>query len=223
MPAHRSEDDIRADYRRAMGGELGDVMFLLWHDLTWLYFEWHQYKELFGSYQSRIDIMNESAPRFFWSLDRVLWQDILLSISRLADPPATSGQQNLSFRRLVRLIPSDGPQAEFLKALDTFETDAQFARGWRHTRFAHRDLDHASDSEANPLPFASRASVTKALASASQVLNTLELHYCDSTTGYEYVSDPIGGAPDLLHIIDRGLAARREDEDGNRYWEPRPQ
>ena len=90
MPTSHSEDDVKRTKIGAMGETVGELHFLLWKDLTWLHFEWRQYVELFGFHESRIAIMNESAPRFFWSLDRVLWQDILLSISRLSDPSATS-------------------------------------------------------------------------------------------------------------------------------------
>ena len=221
MTTHRTEAQIREEKIAAMGEKLGEVHFLLWKDLTWLSFEWHQYVELFGTDPTRVDIMNSSAPRFFWSLDRVLWQDILLSLSRLADPPGTGGKQNLTFHRLSRLTPNDGPRTELDTAINEYEKAVKFARDWRHALFAHRDLDHAMEPDANPLAEASRASVIAAIQSAAAVMNLIELHYQKSTTAYDAVIDPIGGAYDLLYYLDLGLQARESDQAREDFWQPR--
>ena len=221
MPTSHSEDDVKLAKISAMGAVLGELHFLLWKDLTWLHFEWQQYVELFGFDESRIEIMNESAPRFFWSLDRVLWQDVLLSISRLSDPTASRGQQHLTLRRLLSAVRPDGPVTALREALDSFEHAASFARAWRHSIYAHRALGHATSPEAHPLPSASRESVIEALEAAGRAMNVVELHYEGSTMDYDGVSDPIGGAADLLYYLNRGLDARKADEDDDQPWEPR--
>lgn len=221
MATEKTEAQIRDEKIARMGPELGDVHFLLWKDLTWLHFEWDQYVVLFGTDPTRVDVMNNSAPRFFWSLDRVLWQDVLLSLSRLADPPGTSGQQNLTFLRLVRVLPSDGPRDELERAIATYEKQSKFARDWRHKLFAHRELYHASDPDIHPVPFASRSSVIDALQAAASVMNVVELHYQDSTTAYAMAHESIGGGYDLLYYLDRGLHARENDENRDGFWDPR--
>lgn len=217
----KTEEDIRREKTVAMGAELGELHFLLWNDLVWLHFEWQQFMDLFGADATRIDIMNEAAPRFFWSLERVLWQDILLSLSRLADPPGTGGQQNLTFRRLLGAMPPDGPRAATGEAIEHFENAARFAREWRHALFAHRNLAHAADSDAHPLPHASRASVIAALEAADDLMNIVELHYQQSTNAYNSISDNIGGAYDLLLTLDRGLQAREKNEELDFMWTQR--
>ena len=218
MPTTHTEDEIRAAKVAAMGPELGELHYLLWHDLTWLHFEWRQFVELFGIEDLRFQIMNESAPRFFWSLERVLWQDILLALSRLADPAATSGQQNLTFRRLLSALPAAGPRNELVTALDEFESKVGFARNWRHSRFAHRNLNHAAEPDAHPLAHASRSQVIAALQAATEVMNLIELQYQDATTRYEASFDSSGGASDLLLCLERGLHARRTDEERDELW-----
>jgi hypothetical protein len=152
--------------------------------------------------------MNAAAPRFFWSLERVLWQDILLWLSRLADPAGTGGQQNLTFRRLLTALPQAGPRAPLVSALDEYERRSLFARNWRHSLFAHRAYDHAAEPDAHPLTHASRASVLAALKSARDLMNLIEVHYQGSPTSYEDCLDPIGGAYDLLACLDRGVRAQ---------------
>ena len=218
MPTTQTEADIRAAKIVAMGPDLGDIHYLLWHDLTWLHFEWRQFVELFGIDEARFQIMNDAAPRFFWSLERVLWQDILLGLSRLADPAGTAGQQNLTFRRLLSALPVDGPREEVLSALNEYELRVRFAREWRHALFAHRALNHAAEPEAHPLAHASRAQVIDALQAASTLMNLVELRYQDGTTRYEASFDSIGGATDLLLCLERGLHAQRTDQERDEPW-----
>jgi hypothetical protein len=203
-----------------MGSDLGEFHFLLWKDLTWLHLEWRQYRELFGTHETRIALMNNTAPRFFWSLERVLWQDILLTLSRLSDPPGTGGQQNLTFRRLIPHISDVGLRARFTAALDKYEESARFAREWRHRRFAHRELGHAADPQTNALVSASRASVEQALAAARDVMNLLEGHFQSGETAYDHGSDAGGGAGPLLRYLDSGLEADEERRHQNIRWRP---
>lgn len=216
----RTEENIRAEKVAAMGSQLGELHFLLWKDVTWLHFEWNQYAELFGTDPSRIEVMNAAAPHFFWSLERVLWQDILLSLSRLSDPTGTGGQQNLTFRRLLPAVPKDGPGVALVSALDEYERRSLFARDWRHTLFAHRAYAYAAEPDAHPLTHASRASVLSALEAAREVMNVLERHYQGSPTSYEDCLDPIGGAHDLLVCLDRGIQARLGIEQTQGIWRP---
>src|SRR5687768_11954076 len=120
-----------------MGPELGQLQYLLWHDVTGLHLKWAEFRELFGTKPSRIDLMNESVPAFFGHLEDVLWSDVLLHLSRLTDPPATGGQQNLTFRRFPQLVARlpirDAVHAE----LDNVENTTRFARDWRDRRLAH--------------------------------------------------------------------------------------
>jgi hypothetical protein len=204
-----------------MGAELGELHFLLWKDLTWLHIEWQEYKELFGKSESRIALMNDTAPQFFVSLDRVLFQDIVLSLSRLSDPPGTGGQQNLTLLRLPSLIRDAALRAQCNAALDDFSLKTQFARNWRHRRFAHRELDHATDAGAHPLAHASRVDIEAALTAARTAMNLLELHFQGNSVAYEYSSGSNGGASALLWFLDAGLEADQLRRAEGRRWRPR--
>jgi hypothetical protein len=220
MATTNSEDEIRREKVAAMGEELGELHFLLWKDLTWLHLEWQQYRELFGTNESRIDLMNRTAPRFFTSLERVLWQDVLLTLSRLADPAATGGQQNLTFRQLLLHITNPEMRFRFIEALNMYEAAARFARDWRHRRFAHRELSHASDAKTHSLIPASRASVERALQAARELMNLLEDELQGGETAYDHASDSGGGAVPLLWYLDSGLEVD-EERRANGQWRPR--
>ena len=61
----------------------------------------------------------------------------------------------------------------------------------------------------------------EALEAAGDAMNVVELHYEGSTTAYDAVSDPIGGATDMLILLNRGLDARRSAEATDHIWQPR--
>lgn len=165
--------------------------------------------------------MNATAPRFFWSLERVLRQDVVLSLSRLCDPPGTGGQQNLTFCRHPALIRDRGLQGQCNAVLDKYEAKAGFARDWRHRLYAHRDLDHAAGVAAHPLARVSRAAIEAALESARSLMNLLELHCHGGMTAYEYDAHGGGGAGSLLWYLHSGLEAdERRRKDGT-IWRPR--
>ena len=58
MPPHLTDDDVRAEYVRAMGLELGNLCHELQTDLAWLDQKWLEFGELFQQGQRRIDLLN---------------------------------------------------------------------------------------------------------------------------------------------------------------------
>jgi hypothetical protein len=203
-----------------MGDALGELHYLLWQDLAWLFFEWHEYRALYGTDPSRIDLMNSTARRFFWSLNRVLWQDILLGLSRLGDPTGTGGQQNVTFRRLVSLVRVDLKDS-LNASLDVFEAASRFARDGRDKRYAHRSYQHAAAPEVHPLALGSRAQVEEALRAAAATMNVVELAYQNSTTHYDLPGGADGGADSLLYYLDSGHEADTVREATHQHWHPR--
>ena len=83
---------------------------------------------------------------------------------------------------------------------------SEFCRDWRNRHIAHRDLNLALSSEAEPLKSANHAKVKDALESIASVLNIISEHYWDSSLGFGLSARP-GGAVDLLYIINDGIKA----------------
>jgi hypothetical protein len=84
---------------------------------------------------------------------------------------------------------------------------------------AHRDLDVAMNSHAEPLAKSTRGRVNDALDSISAVLNHVDLYYFDATMGYRNVAS-YTDAESLLCIIRDGLqwdARRRAKLEGGLY------
>src|SRR5262245_18340275 len=188
-----------------MGPELGELQYLLSHDVFWLHCKWAEYRELFATKPSRIDLMNETAPAFFARLDDVLWSDVLLHLSRLTDKPTSRGKQNLTFLQYPRLVARLPIRDAGHAALENVESATRFVRDWRDRRLAHRDFSHAQDPTAKPLTAGSRASVEVALKAVRDLMQIPEGHFCDAEKSYDCLASAQGGPWDLLYHLDAGL------------------
>ncbi len=96
MSESKSHDEVRADYVAAMGDKLGRLFHVLSTELVWLHSLWKQYRILFGDKPARIDLLNETAPFFFRTVQDVFFEDTLLALARLIGPPKSAGKPNLS-------------------------------------------------------------------------------------------------------------------------------
>jgi len=85
--AHLTSEESLEKYINEMGQDLGSVFHALNDELAWLYMKWGEYLELFGTKPTRIDLVNQAAGPFFRVVQDTLWEDTLLSIARLIDPP----------------------------------------------------------------------------------------------------------------------------------------
>lgn len=84
----------------AMGEELGLLYSALWQQVAGLHHKWEQFVVLFGTKESRVQLLNASAGQFFRVVQDTLRGDTLLHIARLTDSAKSAGKSNLSIRRL---------------------------------------------------------------------------------------------------------------------------
>ena len=200
----RTAAQAEADNIGVMGAEIGKMYSALWQEVAWINKKWNQYIELFGTSPDRIELLNRAAPSFFRTVQDSLLEDVLLHLARLTDRPKSAGRQNLSLCHLSQVLASS-PIAANATALATGAlTACEFARDWRNRRLAHRDLDLAVGLNPQPLAPASRASVRAAIASLGELLNSVSLHYFDSTTMFDLRPGDTDAA-NLLYVIRDGL------------------
>lgn len=209
MSRHRTAEEAKTEHIAKMGHTLGHLYDALWQEVAWLYKKWGEYVSLFGTNLDRINQLNRAAPAFFRVVQDSLWEDVLLHIARLTDPPQTAGKQNLSFQRLAQNTADSSVAHQVEKLTANALESTAFARDWRNRKLAHRDLHLALGQGAVPLVPASRAQVKECLASLAAILNTVSAHYLDSTTMFD-IGTSAAGAESLLYFIDIGL--RVEDE-----------
>ncbi|SDK53163.1 hypothetical protein SAMN05192566_1547 [Methylophilus rhizosphaerae] len=205
--SERTAAQAKTDHIAKMGEEIGTIYSALWQEVAWIHKKWAQYVALFGTNPERINLLNQAAPSMIRTVQDTLWEDVLLHLARLTDPPKSMGKANLSVRQLAALLASSpiGTKVESLTA--TTLAACEFARDWRNRRLAHRDLDLALGQSVQPLAPASRAVVKASLASLEELLNAVSLYYLDSTTFFDL--GPGGeDAVSLLYLLRDGLRFR---------------
>ncbi|MGB7295704.1 MAG: hypothetical protein WBC70_08960 [Candidatus Aminicenantales bacterium] len=209
MSRQLTAEEAKRSFIESMGDPLGRLFYALWQELAGLYAKWEEYLVLYGTKESRINLLNKAAPLFFRIIQDVLWEDIILHIARLTDPPKSSGKATLTIRRLPDLV-KDGNTAQALRGLINIAIQSsEFCRDCRNRYIAHRDLNLALEKEIVPLKPASRKKIKEALNSIAEVLNAVSQHYTDSEMTFDIGEDP-EGAVSLLYVIDDGLKAGEE-------------
>jgi len=200
-----------AYYVERMGEELGPLFHALWQEVIQLRLQWGEYVELFGKKRTRVDLMNKAAPAFFRMIQDLLFEQTLLSIARLTDPPFTSGKENLTIQRLTGCINHDATAQEVARCTGDAVKAAEFCRDRRNRLIAHRDLPLAigKQEKAGPLESASRNKVEAALSAIERAVKTTGEHYEDTTITFELASHP-WGAEWMLWILMLGVKAEAE-------------
>lgn len=206
--SYKTPEEVKQQYVDSMGAELGRLFHELGNECSWLHWKWGEYVTLFGSKPERIDLLNAAAGAFFRIVQDCLWEDTLLHIARLTDPPESAGKKNLTLQRLPTLV-----VPEVRAKVDTLLKDclakSEFARDWRRRRIAHRDLQLALSENARPLEHASRQTVRQSIESIAAMLNGVESHYLHSEVAYEFTSQ-FPNAESLLYVLRDGVEADRQ-------------
>jgi hypothetical protein len=209
----QTADEARKSNIEKMGDALGTQFSELWQEVAQLHFIWAEYVALFGTKPSRVDLLNQAAPRFFRIVQDALWENTLLHIARLTDSPDSGkGKANLTIQNLPGLIGDPATASNVARSVETVVQESKFCRDWRNRHIAHRDLVLALKQPTDPLESASRKQVNEVLDSIAKVLNAVQSHYCNSETHFRTGIGP-GGSLSLLYALGDGFrmqAIRRE-------------
>jgi len=207
MAVSRTAEESRTYNVEKMGEDLGGVYSYLWQELVSLYTKWNEYVTLYGTKVSRIQILNKAAPCFFRVVQDSLWEDIVVHIARMTDPPKSMGKPNISVQQLPNLVEGAELKAQLEELVSVAKEASEFCRDWRNRRIAHRDLNLALGNDAVPLASGSIEKVRNALKAFSAVLDAVSTHYLESSTMFDMGASH-GGAELLLRILHSGLEAQ---------------
>ena len=219
MGRHVSKEEVEQEHLQAFGPTLGPLYHALHNEMTWLHAKWLEYRKLYAKSEKRSDLLNGTAAFFFRVVHDVLWEDVLLHIARLTDPPKQGKFENLTLLRLPEAVPDQRLSDELRNLVKNALDRSQFARQWRDKHLAHSDLSLAINVKAAPLPRVSREHVEKALSCFRRILNRLHDSYLDGQVAYE-LSLAADDADALVHHL--AVAARSEERRRQRFEEGKP-
>lgn len=133
MSRYSTTEEVKQEHIEKLGDNLGSLFHELSNEVAWLYIKWEEYVELFGNAPSRIDLLNQSAPLFFRIVQDSLWENVLLHITRLTDPPISgkksSGRKNLSIQCLSVLVDEEIKET-ITKQINNAIEKSSFCRDW---------------------------------------------------------------------------------------------
>ena len=131
-----------------------------------------EFERLFGE-RDHVEVLNRIGGAFFADVQQILWDDLLLRITRLTDPPRIMSKENLTVQMIPEFCTSDDLRSRVEDQIAVAKNAAEFARAHRNKRISHRDLAYAvGDSE---LPSTTLALVQGALDAVYAVLKTVNM------------------------------------------------
>jgi hypothetical protein len=218
----QTTEEVKEEMCKKMGSDFGSLFYSLYNEITWLTFKWIEFRELFGTKESRFELMNKVAPFFFFTVQNILWENLLLGVARITDPPETFKKKNTTLQTIGQHLADSGFKVEFEKDLNDILMECQFCRDWRNRWIAHMDYELGVNREnAKPLEQASRLKLRLTIEKIHSLYNKISLKYLDSTTAWQMLSSD-RGAISLLYRMEDGL---RFDEEVHKKklsggWEP---
>lgn len=185
-------------------------------EVTWLHGRWIIYRQLFGTNEGRVDLLNKSAGTFFNVLQDVLLHDVQLSLSKLGDSAGSGSRKNLTLEALHQILREAGEIAAADKMeipLKEFAAACVKIRHRRNKWIAHFDRSTMLNDDVIPRMGPSREEIEVALDAIRRAMNCISLHYTDTTIGYEHFSMQADGEA-LIQNLRRGLRYRELVNDG---------
>jgi len=183
-----------------MGEEFGTVFYKLKSVWTYALIKSREFRLLYSN-RDNLGLINAIGGRFFASIQDVLYDDILLQLTRITDKPQIVGHKNLTIRMLPEYCDDEDLSREVEKLVLQVVIATDFARNWRNKRIAHMDYEHHMDSISNPLESASLEKVQIALDAIHTVLNEIQMGVTGIPLGNDVISDPM--AQELITNLER--------------------
>lgn len=187
---------------------IDDVWRAIDYEVTWLHGRWAIYRQLYGTSEARVNVLNRSAGTFAMMLQDVLLNDVQLGLAKLGDPASTrvKGEEveNLTLRNLYNLVTESGALvAQLAPLLHAYDSACANARKRRNKHIAHFDLATMLNARAT-LGGPSRHEIEIALQALRRVMNCISLHYIGTQTAYEHITLHSDG-DSLIATLKRGL------------------
>ena len=203
-----SADEVEVELINELGPDLGRALFLLQNQIYELDSLNRTWRYLYVENEERFNLLQESAPDFFRSLDRILHHSLLLGISRLLDPSKTMKKSNLSMHFLTEMLP-EPTKSKYTFILTKAKNASEFARDWRNKIIAHKDF-YTAFHGSNVLS-SSALKINSAIEVIVEALNKVHSDLRDTTIMLGIAQrEP---AESIVELLFRGLTHQKVEKD----------
>ena len=186
-------DRVKQKYMDKLGNEFGAIFHGLQNDWAVGLVRIKEFRKLFDN-TTHIELLEALGGGFFTDIHHILWDDLMLHVTRLTDPRSTAGKDNLTVQRLPTLCKDQGLHNEVQTLVDVAVDTAEFARDWRNRRISHTDLTRAMELDPEPLAPASTRQAAAALDAVHAVLNTISVRLLGEGIANDVVMRPRAAA-----------------------------
>ena len=147
----------------------------------------NEFEQLFGNAE-HVELLNLVGGAFFAEVQRILWDDLLLCVTRLTDHSQMGSKDNLTVKRLPDLCEHDELRKKVEEQVAVAVQAAEFARSHRNQRISHRDLAYAIGG--SELPSTTLGQVRGALDAVYAVLQTMHMELRREHLSQEILDGP---------------------------------
>jgi len=217
MSTTQSAEEIKKEQIAILGPEFGSLYNLLYNEIIWLHYKWTEFEELYGIEESRIKIMNNTAPSFFSMIQKILWENIISGIARITGRQETEGENNMTITAVPELINDQKLKESVEIKIKTILEKTNFCRDRRNSKTPLYDYETSINSKAKPLEEASQILVKESLYEITTLINLIHGFYFKSA----HILDQIicvQGALSLLYALDDGLKERENYFNRSGVW-----
>lgn len=158
------------------------------NDLIWTRYYVDQYKKLFLQNEKRLDLLNNTAPSFFINIERMFWNDMIISVARLMDPYEQGKNKNLSLEILIKIAKENNWsfESQISNLIEKAREKSKSVISHRMKQVAHRDLPTAMrEITVNQVRI---NEIEEALSFAEQALNVVYSNLTNSTLNWSLIS-----------------------------------
>jgi len=120
-----------------------------------LRYRWGLFCQLFDSGQSNIDLLNKSGSNVFQLLQKLVIDDVMMSLCRLSDRDESMGHENASIRNMINRAKknlSNETNSKVQGLLSELDRHLKNISKLRNKALSHTDYEHALNPEFLPRP-----------------------------------------------------------------------
>lgn len=186
------------------------------NEVAQISYKWELYKSIYN--EESIDLLNKTSAVVFSELQSLLFQSMILSISKLYDSKEIAGNKNLSLKYLSSLADKYCDEAfsnDLNSSINETKKSIDKIIKARHKRIAHLDLDTALCKTVTKTSIVTKNDINYALTQTYEIMNKIDRKLFDNTTFYGDIIMPIeSGAGELLRWLKKGVAYDRMEKEG---------